>query len=122
VYPYESRWKWLVSSRYNHILTALRMAPSERRDSLLESRAEAMGRWDRVRATVMVLLYAGVFGTAIGYAGNFVPAIKEALPFLAPIVRILGALTGLLTLLYLLVTRLLSQIEADILMILATIE
>jgi hypothetical protein len=120
VYPYESRWKWLFSSRYNHILAALELAPGHASDSLLHDRAASLRRWDRVRTAVMVLLYLGFVGAALAYAGNFLPVLTKTTVFLGSIIRIVGALTGLFTLAFLFLTRLLSQIEADILMLLAS--
>lgn len=120
VYPYETRFEWLLHSRYGHLLRALELNPHGR-DNLLNERATALRRWDRVRAAVLVLLYLGAAGTAVAYAANFLPALGEALPLLRAATRVAGALTGLLTLAYLLLTRLLSQLEMDILMILANI-
>ena len=120
MYPYESRLKWLMSSRYNHILRALELAPRPARDSLLDERAHSLRRWDRVRAASLVLLYLGVVGAGIVYASNFIPGLGTATPALARILRYTGALTGVFTLAYLFLTRLLSQIEADILMLLAS--
>jgi hypothetical protein len=119
VYPYESRLAWLLHSRYGHILQALELTPPGR-DSLLHERAGSLRRWDRVRTGTMLLLYVGFAGTAVGLAANFVPGLDTATPWITAIVRISGALTGLLTLAYLFLTRLLSQLEADILMALAT--
>jgi hypothetical protein len=119
VYPYESRLKWLLSSRYNHILRALELAPHGR-DSLLHERAASLHRWDRVRTVATVLLSVGFAGTAVAIARNLLPGLTTAAPLLTAVTKIFGALTGLLTLVYLFLTRLLSQIEADMLMILVS--
>lgn len=118
MYPYESRLKWILSSRYNHLLHALALNPHPGHDSLVAERAASLRRWDRTRTGVMVLLYLGFAGAAVAYAGNFVPVLTEATPLLRTIVGLVGALTGILTVAYLFLTRLLSQIEADLLMLL----
>jgi hypothetical protein len=117
VFPYETRLRWLLSSRYGHILRALALTPHPR-DSILEERAASLRRWDRTRTTFMVFLYLGFAGTAIAIGGNFVPGLRELAPVLVALIRYVGTLTGLLTLAYLFLTRLLSQLEADILMLL----
>jgi hypothetical protein len=108
-----------LHSRYGHILQALELG-SRGRDSLLHERAASLRRWDRVRTGALVLLYLGFAGTVVGLAANFVPGLSQATPVVTAAVRVAGALTGLLTLVYLFLTRLLSQLEADILMILAS--
>ncbi|HUR61253.1 MAG TPA: hypothetical protein VM286_02675 [Candidatus Thermoplasmatota archaeon] len=119
MYPYESRLRWILSSRYNHILQALELKPHPRHDSLVSERARSLRKWDRVRTGVSVLLYIGFAAAAIAYAGNFVPFLAEAAPYLRTLVGAASALTGLMTLAYLFLSRLLSQIEADILMLLS---
>jgi hypothetical protein len=118
MYPFESRLKWILSSRYGHILQALELH-RHGRDSLLHERAASLRRWDRVRTGVTVLLSLGFIGTGLAVAGNFVPGLADATPLLLAMIRVVGALTGLFTLAYLFLTRLLSQIEADLLMLLA---
>jgi hypothetical protein len=118
MYPYESRLKWLLSSRYNHVRQALELTPHAH-DNILDERAASLRHWDRVRTGVTILLYAGFAGTGIAIARNLLPGLSTATPLLLALTKVAGALTGLLTLAYLFVTRLLNQIEADIFMILA---
>jgi hypothetical protein len=119
VYPFETRLQWLYNSSYSHLLHALELNPHGR-DSLLQERAASLRRWDRVRTGVMVLLYLGVLGAVVAYLGNFIPGLDEATPLVSALIRLVGALTGLLTLVYLFLTRLLDQLETDIYMILAS--
>ncbi|MCA1818965.1 MAG: hypothetical protein LC620_02750 [Halobacteriales archaeon] len=120
MYPFESRLQWLLHSSYGHLLHDLELNPHGR-DSLLQERAASLRRWDRARTGVMVLLYLGVLGAAVAYASDFVPGLGEATPLVSAFIRLVGALTGLLTLAYLFLTRLLDQLEADIYMILANV-
>lgn len=120
MYPFETRLQWLFHSSHMHLLRALELTP-HRRDSLLQERTASLRRWNRARFVVLVFLYLGAAGTAVAYAGNFIPALAEAAPLVSAIARIAGALTGLLTLLYLFLSRLLDQIVTDIYMILSNV-
>jgi hypothetical protein len=120
MYPYESRLRWLFNSRYHHILQFLQLHHDRLgHDSLVLERAASLRRWGRTRAAVAVTLYLGILGTALSFASRYFGPVAATVPLLTTLVKITGTFTGILTLAFLFLTRLLSQIEGDILMLLS---
>lgn len=117
MYPYRSRPAWFLGNRYAHLIKAL----DQRRglqDSVLESRVEAMRLWNRVRFFVLVLLSLGLAATVAARVARLMPAFETAVEALNSVATTGSALSGILTVAYLFVLRLLGQLEADILTIL----
>lgn len=118
VYPFGSRTSWLLASRYKHIVKAFQDHPAP--DTLVQERLEALARWGRSRAIVASFLYLGIAASVGSLLGQLWPPLEEASAILRDIAAITGTFAGIFTLAFLFLTRLLSQIEADILTLLLT--
>ena len=117
VYPYRSRLRWFLGNRYAHLIRAL----DQRRniqDSVLEARIDAMRWWNQVRFIVLVLLSLGLAAAAGAWIVRVMPAFETAVEAVTRVAAFASAASGVLTLAYLFVLRLLGQLEADILAIL----
>lgn len=111
VYPYRNRLRWFLFGRYSHLVRAIRDHPSE--DLTLIRRVNSLRLWNSVRFVFSVLLSVGVVATVASAVASQLPGQAESV--LAGIVATSTAATGALTLVYLFLTRLLGQIEIDIL-------
>ena len=118
MYPYRNRMRWIVAGRYAHLLKALDRRRNLQ-DSVLEARLEAMRVWGRVRMVVIILLSIGLLATTVAWIARFMPAFEAAVEAIVRIATTASYLSGALTLTYLFLTRLLGQLEADILALLA---
>lgn len=117
MYPYKNRYRWLAAGRYGHLLQALK-GHSLRGKSVLAARLKAMRLWNRVRFVVLLLLSIGLVATAGAWIARYLPDAQATLDAINSFTAVVGAASGLLTLAFLFLTRLLDQIEMDILMIL----
>jgi hypothetical protein len=118
VYPFRSRSGWLAASRYKHVLKAFSQHPPS--DSLVQERLQSLARWGRLRAFVAVLLYLGILASLVSLFAHLLPALQGASDVLQGAAAFAGTFTGLFTVAFLFLTRLLGQIEADILTLLLT--
>ena len=116
MYPFKSRTRWLLAGRYLHLAKALSLHPSP--DTLVQEKVDSLVRWGRVRTGVAVLLYLGILGGLATYFGSKVPGFAEVAYVLEDVATVVGAFAGILTLAFLFLTRVLAQIEADLLMLL----
>lgn len=103
--------------RYAHLMRACRDRRRALQDSTLEARLNSMRTWNSVRFGVSVLLSIGVLATVLSTIAQFLQ-VGADIGFVGKLVAISSALTGLLTVVYLFLTRLLGQLEIDILAIL----
>lgn len=113
MYPFAGRLQWLFASRYKHLVAACRQATTA--DSLVTERLASLERWGKMRAVVAGFLYLGLAAAVGSYLGQYVPGLEELAVPLEQAAAITGAFTGLFTLAFLALTRLLSQLEIDIL-------
>lgn len=113
MYPFESRLAWILSSRAGHLVKGFAQRPVP--DSLVQERLDALRRWNKLYAFVTALLYLGVAAAGLSLLARFVPALTDAADALKSAATIAGTFAGILTVLYVLLGRLLGQIEADIL-------
>lgn len=111
MYPYRNRWLWFLFGRYSHLVRAFRDHPSE--DLTLIRRVHSLRVWSTARFVFSILLSIGVAATVASAVASQLPGQAESV--LAGIVAASTAATGVLTLVYLFLTRLLGQIEIDIL-------
>lgn len=118
MYPFRTRTRWFLASRYGHLVQALDHRRRQLQDSTLESRVEAMRFWNRIHGVVLILLSIGLAGAIAAWLARVLPAFDAAVEAVDRLTVVTSAASGLLTLAYLFVTRLLGQIEADILTIL----
>lgn len=114
MYPYRSRARWLLSGRYAHLVQAVHSRPPGIQDTILEHRVQALHHWNTVRLALFVLL-------SIGLAAAILSGVARVLPggiddqVVSGLVAASTALAGALTVATFLVTRLLGQLEIDIL-------
>ncbi|HUR26248.1 MAG TPA: hypothetical protein VM327_09580 [Candidatus Thermoplasmatota archaeon] len=111
MYPFPNRVRWFLFGRYSHLIRAFHDHPAE--DLTLIRRIHSMRVWNSVRFVFSVLLSVGVVATLASALARQLPGQAESV--LADIIAISTAATGALTLVYLFLTRLLGQIEIDIL-------
>lgn len=115
VYPYRSRLRWLAFGRYAHLVRSLRDRPLRMQDTILEQRVASLRGWNSVRF-MLYLLLAPSFGTAVTSA--YLSRVPTAPAIVDGIVAFSTALATFLGLAIVLVSRLLGQLEIDILMLL----
>ncbi len=117
VYPYPNRYRWLAAGRYAHLLQALK-GRGVRGRPILAARLKALRLWTRVRFVVLLLLSISLAATAGAWIARYLPSVQDTLDAINSFTALVGAASGLLTLAFLFLTRLLDQIEIDILLIL----
>lgn len=117
MYPYRTRLRWLLFGRYSHLVRATRDHPRARQDPVLRQRLHSLARWNLVRFVVSIPLAFGVVAAASTVVVQLLPgqAIEDAL---ANLLALATAVTGFLSLVYLVLSRVLSQLEIDVLAIL----
>lgn len=104
-----------------HLIEAIERRPdafSGEPGWVLRRRLHALRRWGRVRAAVMVFLYFGILATVGAWILRYIPQPEPAQELIDQVTALASALTGLLTLLAIFFTRLLGQIEMDIIALL----
>lgn len=116
MYPYRNRTRWFLFGRYSHLMRACRDRRGALQDTVLDARLASMRVWNTLRFAVSILLTGGVVSTIISAYANLLPGAASTV--VVGFVAISTALTGALTLAYLFLTRLLGQLEIDILTIL----
>ncbi len=116
MFPYDNWWRWYIGGRHAHLIEATEEHLDVFQDpyrSVLKDRAGRM-RWAlKVRLFFMVLLNLGLIATAAAWVATFVEGMAEIEAGLKQVASIAGAGTLLLTGLWLLATRYLGQLEAD---------
>jgi hypothetical protein len=116
MYPFESgsRLRWFFVGQWGHLLEAIERAGVAGADPRLGRRTESLRFWNGVRSVFMVLLSLGVIGTAIAWFVELLPGAREAEEATNWVAASIRSITGVLTAIYFLLTRLLGQIETDI--------
>lgn len=117
MYPFPTRARWLIAGRYSHFVQALGQE-KDVHDPTLAARLREMALWNKVRAVVLVLLSLGIAATLATAVANFLPAFNDAAALVDRLTAAASAVSSALTLVYIVLTRLLGQIEADILCVL----
>lgn len=119
MYPYRNRVRWLMFGRYAHLVHAVNKRRRVVQDTILEKRVESLHRWNRIRFVVSIPLSAGLLATVWSALAAVVPPdAAVASEFVEDLLRVATYFTGVLTILYLFLTRLCGQLEIDILAIL----
>ncbi|MHB1262150.1 MAG: hypothetical protein ACYC2H_10610 [Thermoplasmatota archaeon] len=116
MYPYRNRTRWFLFGRYSHLMRACRDRRRALQDTVLDGRLASLRTWNTVRFAVSLLLTGGLVATAVSAYANMLPGAASTV--LVGFITISTALTGGLTVAYLFLTRLLGQLEIDILTIL----
>lgn len=117
MYPYRTRTRWLLSGRYAHLVQAVDAHRTGLQDTILEHRVRALKHWNTVRVALLVLLSIGVAAAILSSVAQSIPG-GIADDVVGGLVAASTALAGVLTLATFFVTRLLGQLEIDILALL----
>jgi hypothetical protein len=115
VYPYRDRLRWLIMGRYSHLARAVDRRRRVVQDTILERRVESLRAWNTVRFALGLLLAPSVVAALTSAYVSSLPAAPDVINKL---VGFSAAVAGFLSLGYLLVNRLLGQLEIDILALL----
>jgi hypothetical protein len=110
--------RWFLFGRYSHLVRAVRDHRLELQDTILDHRITMLRAWIPVRLAVSVLLSLGAVATALSALAKAIPG-GLADHFIVASIAFSSALTLFLTVAYLFLTRLLGQLEIDVLAILA---
>lgn len=114
MYPYRSRARWFLAGRYAHLVQAVHSSPYVAQDPELDHRVHALRTWNTVRFAVSILLGLGAAATVASAVAQLLPGgLDDSL--VRRLVAASTALTGALTVAYVVLTRLLAQLEIDIL-------
>ena len=117
MYPYRTRMQWFLAGRYAHLVQAANRRSRIVQDSTLEVRVANLKFWNLVRFIVSIPLGLTLMATVASTIARIVPGgLAEEL--VSRLLAYSSLFAGLFTLAYLFLTRLLSQIEIDILAIL----
>lgn len=117
VYPYRNRLRWFMFGRYAHLVRAARDRRRGVQDTVLDQRLASLRAWNSVRFVVSVPLTAGLVATVGGALANLLPG-GLAQEVVDDILALSTSVTGIFTLAYLFLSRLLGQLEIDILALL----
>ena len=112
MYPYRNRFRWFLFGRYSHLVRACRDDPRALQDRVLRARLGSMRTWNTVRFGVSLLLAIGIVATVVSAYANAIPGADTVV---GTIVGASTAASAALSLVYFLLTRLLGQLEIDIL-------
>jgi hypothetical protein len=118
VYPYRTRTHWFLASRYAHLVRALDGRRRQLQDSTLEARVDAIRFWNRIHSALLILLSIGFAATVAAWVAGFIPAFEAAAEAVSRVTAVVGISSGFLTIIYLFITRLLGQLEMDVVAIL----
>lgn len=117
MFPFRTRLRWHVSSRALHLVRAththLDWFAEPFRSTAIE-RSEQIRRWQRLRGVLLILLAPSWLAAAIAAAAQGLPALEPLQDVGQLLLRIATTAAGVLTGVYLLVSRLLDQLAADL--------
>lgn len=119
MYPYPDRLRWFVAGRYAHVVKAAEVRKGALRNPILRARVDSLRTWNQVRAGVIVLLSLGIGAAATAWTARQVGAFSTAADAVDQLAAAASASSGFLSIIYVLLTRLLGQLEVDIMALLA---
>lgn len=117
MFPFASRWRWWSSPGYLHLVEAIESHIDEFEDpfrKVLRNRARRIRIALNVRLVVLVLLNIGLVATGLAWAARVLPGLAEAQGWLTTLAGSLTGISVVLTLVFLLVSRYLGQLQADV--------
>lgn len=117
MYPFESRRRWLMAGRSAHLIEASRplwAGGSDAMSQILARRARHLAIWLRVRLGLILLLSPGLVATLMGAIARRLEILEPIAEALDVLFVIAGSISLLLSLLFLVVTRTIGQLEADL--------
>lgn len=117
MFPFHSRWEWYAKTGYLHLVEAIEdhlkdfASPYS---EVLERRADGIRYALKVRLVVLVLLNIGLVVTAAAWIASVVPGVGELRELIQRLARLTTGLTFVFTGLFVLISRYLGQLQADI--------
>ncbi len=121
-FPFEKRWKWYAKNRWTHVIVGIEKHLdrfAEPYCTYLHQRSHAMKRWILARVILLVLLSASIVAAVAAGIARALPAVAAAADGVETLFSILSAFSGLFTLGFFFVNRVLGQLEADIMVCLS---
>lgn len=116
MFPYESWFAWHSKTGYLHLVEAIEDQTdrfAEPYQGVLERRARRMRAGVTIRGVVLVFLNLGLLATAIAWIASVLPGLADLRAFVSQLARALTGISLLFTGLFVLITRYLGQLQAD---------
>lgn len=117
MFPFESRWAWLRHPGYLHLVEAIESSIDRYEEpyrTILKRRAGQLQFGVRVRGVVLFFLNIGLLATAFAWLGTVVPIAGEVKALVETIAKALTGFSLLLTALFVIMSRFLGQLQADV--------
>lgn len=117
MFPYHSRFWWHARTGYLHLVEAIDdhmhdfASPYS---EVLEKRADRLRVAVRVRLIVLIFLNVGFVVTSAAWIASVVPGLAEARALVQQVARLTTGLTFVFTGAFLILSRYLGQLQADI--------
>lgn len=122
MHPFPSRLQWFLKGRHAHVIAAteekLHRLGIERRERA-QARIASMRRLALAQLPLLVLLYIGAIATATGALVGILGLPDETVDAMQYVAARAAPLSGVLLVAVLLLRRTLSQLEADLVMLVA---
>lgn len=122
MFPYEKRLKWHVRGPFKHLAEGIRGHPAlfeKPHGDVLKRRIDRIETWALVRALLLIPLSASIISTAGAFFVELVGGFGFAETAFSLFAKVASAGAALFGLAYLLATRHLMQLQADIMVLLA---
>lgn len=117
MFPFDSRFSWHTKTGYLHLVEAIKGHTdrfAEPYQTVLQARAKRT-RWAvTLRGVVLVLLNLGLIATGVAWLATVLPILADIRSVVGTFARALTGLSLLLSGMFLLITRYLGQLQADI--------
>lgn len=118
MYPFPDRLRWFLAGRYAHVVKAAEIHPGALRNPVLRARVDSLRTWNQVRAGVIFLLSLGIAGAIAAWVSRQLGAFSTAADAVDQLAAAASASSGFLSIIYVALTRLLGQLEVDIMALL----
>lgn len=117
MFPYHSRLTWHARTGYLHLVEAIEDHTKDFTSpfsEILERRADRIRAGLKVRLGVLVLLNLGLLATGFAWIATILPVATEVRELVQSIAQALTGVSILLTGAFLVISRYLGQLQADI--------
>lgn len=122
MFPYKRRLTWLVKSRWLHLADAMATRPQLMkgdRGGRIRRRVRGLRFWNTIRGVATLLLSAGILASIALWVAEAIQTTDDLQTAAETGIRLFrqisNALAGAAALIYLFATRILGQLEIDIL-------
>jgi len=117
MFPFHSRLRWHAKTGYLHLVEAIDdhlQDVASPYSEILEKRADRLRVAVRVRFVVIILLNIGLVVTAAACIASVIPALEELRGVIQRMARLTTGITFVFTGLFVIITRYLGQLQADV--------